>query len=602
MSTKEYYSCNLNGLFSGKLFVIPKIQRYYAWEKQQLQEMWWDINSIPEKQPHPMQQIILKEKQTDLLISSSLNTLKTYDVVDGQQRLTTIVILLKVITMFDEMRPYRSIINHQFFLTGIHNSSNSVCRLTLLPDLHTTFLDMLTNENNVYEKRKVQTVIRSQRYLRATFDFFKAKLIAVKQNNVQNFVPTLINLYQIVTERLHFQCCILDEEVSIGRMFEIMNSRGVALLNLEKLKNKFMDLSDRMGDKQLTQKIEKVWETIYKETARTELDSDGSLDQYLHATWQSIHSQLVCNKANLYTEISQYFTRTVEQSRLSENISHFLDVMLCNLHLYCNIYHPFREDSYEGYYKQYELIVYSIKLHRIGKSSISRFLPLIMAINYKYRDQNSLLSLIKWCEVFMMRLFVFSKKKSDTGRNEMIKLAGKVYTGEKTISDVQIIMGEYIKKHGKNASITNYITSKTTDFYDEKVRDTTKYILIEYDYYLQQEQSVQDLMVIEWADVEIEHILPQVYDNCLYWTKVFGSASECKKHVNRLGNMTLSTKEANASYGSKSFPEKKLSNPGYSTSTMLIETRLCMYDDWGSDEIENRQQEMAEFAKIRWNW
>jgi len=184
----------------------------------------------------------------------------------------------------------------------------------------------------------------------------------------------------------------------------------------------------------------------------------------------------------------------------------------------------------------------------------------------------------------------------------MIKLAGKVYTGEKTISDVQIIMGEYIKKHGKNASITNYITSKTTDFYDEKVRDTTKYILIEYDYYLQQEQSVQDLMVIEWADVEIEHILPQVYDNCLYWTKVFGSASECKKHVNRLGNMTLSTKEANASYGSKSFPEKKLSNPGYSTSTMLIETRLCMYDDWGSDEIENRQQEMAEFAKIRWNW
>lgn len=86
---------NLLELFNGKIFRIPDYQRGYAWEEKQLQELWDDVEEIPEEngefKKHYTGTIYLEEIAAHEN-EKWLSGVRFYDVVDGQQRLTTISI------------------------------------------------------------------------------------------------------------------------------------------------------------------------------------------------------------------------------------------------------------------------------------------------------------------------------------------------------------------------------------------------------------------------------------------------------------------------------------------------------------------------------
>ena len=88
---------NLLELFNGKIFRIPDFQRGYAWEEKQLQELWDDVEEIPEEngefKKHYTGTIYLEEIAAHEN-EKWLSAVKFYDVVDGQQRLTTISIII----------------------------------------------------------------------------------------------------------------------------------------------------------------------------------------------------------------------------------------------------------------------------------------------------------------------------------------------------------------------------------------------------------------------------------------------------------------------------------------------------------------------------
>ena len=87
---------NLNGMLIGhQIFDIPVYQRSYAWERKNLEDLWEDLYYMDPSKKHYFGTMLLKD--SGKTAQTALATLKRFDVIDGQQRLTTILILLREI-------------------------------------------------------------------------------------------------------------------------------------------------------------------------------------------------------------------------------------------------------------------------------------------------------------------------------------------------------------------------------------------------------------------------------------------------------------------------------------------------------------------------
>ncbi len=87
---------DLNGLLGGsRLFDIPVYQRSYAWEKKNLQDIWEDLYYLDASKDHYFGTALLKDSGNTT--EEGFNEFKRFDIIDGQQRLTTVLILLREI-------------------------------------------------------------------------------------------------------------------------------------------------------------------------------------------------------------------------------------------------------------------------------------------------------------------------------------------------------------------------------------------------------------------------------------------------------------------------------------------------------------------------
>ena len=95
---------SLDSLFEKKIFRIPDYQRGYAWQKEQLKAFWEDLINLSSNRPHytgvltlkqvPDRDIVTNCKESWLVVHQSYHV---YQVVDGQQRLTTFIIILQAL-------------------------------------------------------------------------------------------------------------------------------------------------------------------------------------------------------------------------------------------------------------------------------------------------------------------------------------------------------------------------------------------------------------------------------------------------------------------------------------------------------------------------
>lgn len=87
---------NLNEMLVGnKIYDIPVYQRSYAWEQENLEDLWEDLYYLDISKQHYFGTVLIKD--SGKTAQAALTTLKRFDVIDGQQRLTTVLILLREI-------------------------------------------------------------------------------------------------------------------------------------------------------------------------------------------------------------------------------------------------------------------------------------------------------------------------------------------------------------------------------------------------------------------------------------------------------------------------------------------------------------------------
>ena len=669
MSGRDYVkNLNFKELMWGKIMRIPRNQRPYAWEKKHLEQFWNDINCIPDNVNYFMSNIIIKEDETfEDEITNRLDTLKSFTVVDGQQRITTIIILLLIIRKYISNESYKNAIFNDYIISNVEKSNNNnqlnnfhqiysnglfgAFRLCLNKDMHPFFASIINcylNETEIsnldpriiaHKKIKYACIFLDsklqQRRSIETDDAISMKLDEIKNGNIGDhsnieFQDYLKQLLLKVIQRLYFSTYFADKNTNIGILFEASNCRGRQLTNLENIKNKFLYISNIFNDAPITNKIDDTWSYIYTQFNDSGLTDYHNEDQFLHSLWQSTHTTIVATKYNLYDQMCTQFNITVDKNKLLLFMDTYLNLMNTGVTFFCNIYSPFREDSFcnEESSTQVKLRNASIRIHRLGVLGI--FIPLLLAANVKDVSLNKsrLLNLMEACEKYVMMVFCISNRKSNTGKPEIARMGGKLYNDQITIEDSICQLRAIARKYCNIGIMKSFFLSRHRNFYEDWAY--TKYLLIEYEMHLRRlktsytnskrninkspyfnnnnnnsRDSVQDDELNEdlndFKELTIEHIIPQTYVNCNYWIKHFSSEKICEKYIHRLGNLSICKPNWNASYGSKSFTEKRDSTPyGYSSSELLTERELCKYSVWNPDSVDKRQETIANWAISNW--
>lgn len=223
----------IQDFFNRKFFEIPKYQRGYAWNKQNVRDLFFDIQEAEEASSnHFIGTIVL---------SKSKNNDRLFFVVDGQQRIATITMIINSIVK-------RLNKNDSSFYERFYIKENNQYRLKLLGKEEQFFLKLLKGRSTMVPNNK------SQRLLLESYDEIEENVKKSKQP--KKLLEQIENL-----EVLEF---IEDSEGDAIRIFQTVNDRGKPLSNMEKAKSLLVYFSNRYLNKKLDDEINNAFGEIFE--------------------------------------------------------------------------------------------------------------------------------------------------------------------------------------------------------------------------------------------------------------------------------------------------------------------------------------------------
>ena len=248
---------------NGRRYSIPPFQRDYSWEESQLEELWQDIEQMLTTQmQHFMGYLVF---QTD--------DNKAFHIIDGQQRLTTIsLLILAALHAFQQMiKNDNDKENNEKRLTSYHQNyfgvldtvtlQNSL-KLELNRHNNSHFIDMIEQ----YDVAKTRGMISTNRKLNKAFEFFQKKLKSYLNGE------DLAALINKITDGLMFTTITVQDDLNAYLVFETLNTRGVHLSAPDLFKNYLLSTMSKgpHGTDSHIHDFEEEWAEIVEQLGATD--------------------------------------------------------------------------------------------------------------------------------------------------------------------------------------------------------------------------------------------------------------------------------------------------------------------------------------------
>ena len=599
---------NLNELFNTKIFRIPDYQRGYAWEDKQLTELWDDLDEISsnnnELKKHYTGTIYLEETQRNKN-EEWLSDVKFYDVVDGQQRLTTISILLHELLKATEVgyvEKKKEKLSETFISETNISGESKVYKFSYSSTnknhnflLHSIFEDksivLSPNYHNHYTKN-----------LLSAKEFFSSRISQLndEERNI---------LFKKITTALQFDVRTIEKDLDVQAVFETMNNRGKSLSTLEKLKNRLIYLTEKLSnpneDKRILRtKINEAWGKIYTSLAQNPesiLDEDIFLSAHLSLFRKPKEStfsekiaeekvfQMFCNKPEKY-DLDE-FGKEKEEPISYNKIDNYIIQLSELAPIWFNIHNT------------KSTLIKRILIQNSNKE-IKIFLSSIL---YKYDNIDEIEKVFSNLEKILFRNRVPGIGVMD--ERTTASWARDIYNDEDTIESINE------KQEGliNNTVVTsNLIQSfKYLFTYQRGAKGfhrwgNLKYFLFEYEDFLKEKaKETNDKVTLDdFFETTIEHVIPQsFYDN---WKETVENIVEPlteddkreqahKVLINTIGNLTILKNGKNSSLGKKGWFEKQTR---YKTGS-YNEIAIANYANWEKSNLAERGSEMLKFLESK---
>ena len=267
MSTLPFVSASQAGaLISNYRFKIPSFQREYSWSRDKVNDFWEDLVSGVESENYFLGLVILTAQDGVM------------NVVDGQQRLVTLVLLAKAIKNKAKKinrNALADLIESTFLRFIDYSSDDKSSRISFADsDDNNTFQSILGNEEESAIDASDLKEDSPSRLMIEAFDHLVKMLNEYLQDDETAF-KLIGKLAEFIMERLHFAVFVHSDESSAYRIFEVINIRGLDLTTADLLKNYVLREASK-GDEE---RQYNEWQRISKEFSSR--SSGGNFVQYI---------------------------------------------------------------------------------------------------------------------------------------------------------------------------------------------------------------------------------------------------------------------------------------------------------------------------------
>lgn len=546
---------------NGLTYRIPRFQRDYSWTSEEWEDLWADIMDAlsGSDAAHYMGYLVLQSSDD-----------KTFDVIDGQQRLTTLTLIVLAV-----LKNIQRLID-----TGNEPDANKQ-RLDQIRQTYIGYLDPVTlisrpkltlnrNNDNYFQTFLLplghlpQRGFRaSEHLLRKAFEWFDKQVASWLKKNSGDEGKRLAQMTESLSDRLFFTVITVTDELNAYKVFETLNARGVRLSSTDLLKNYLFSVLDRGGetDHEL-RNLEDRWESIVGR-----LQSENFPD-FLRVHWNSRHN--FSRQADLFKSIRV-------QVRDSAAVFALLRDMEEDLDAYLALSSPEASDWSNDDKK----LAGVLKTFRVRQPY-----PLLLAAR-RSLDVADFTGLLRATMVISLRYNVIGANSTGEQERAYNTAANGIAKGDlRQLADVLNAMRSiYVDDQLFRAAFSEK-TIRTTDSRNNRV---VKFILCS----LEKHLSQQDYDFSSDA-FNIEHVLPQnAPDGWGNFTN-----EEADAMVYRLGNMTLLQTSTNRDLGTVEYGERRAA---YQQSGFSITQKLGNdHAEWTPEQVAARQNWMALQATAIW--
>lgn len=600
----------LPGLFANKCFRIPNYQRGYAWGESQLNDLWDDIMDIQKNgatyRPHYTGAITLQQIDVNDLTPAekklSSTGMEYYNVVDGQQRLTTIVIMLNALK--NKVTTGKKQLINNYIVTN-----NNVCRFIYSDtngNSYRFFMKNIIGETNILPF--TPTIYTAN--LEFASSFFDKSFSALKPKELKEFQEKLLTA-------LVFDTKYIQDNLDVQAVFETMNNRGKPLTTLEKLKNRLLYMTSKFDPvsvdiKQLSDDINDSWGLIYETLGKNKdflLSEDEFLSAYLtllrepadYSFSESLAEtkvfQMFCNHATKYDlSMARQHDPSIKEPVVDNNKIHFFVSDIANYvgHWY-DVYFPDLSTS-RGLHLQKIQYLNGSKETRLFLAELlmqAKTQPALVDECLKMVEKVLFKNALPGVSILDERRFATRARDLHKGDLNLVELKNELESLLLQQIDVQSLIGGF-----------RYLFTKVRCNIGFHRWGALKFFLMEYEEHLQG----RGLPHVGWEnyyDIQIEHVMPRTWST--YWGNEMNNylnahsslnVDEIERAknilVNTLGNLTVIQDIKNAGIGNNPWATKRGAYLNGSYSEVEIATNTS-WDPWEHDSIKARGEKMLDF-------
>ena len=524
-----------------KQYILPLFQRSYSWDKKEWDILWEDLYELSEIE-NPRSHFI--GSIVNMPTTSVPEGVSKYMLIDGQQRITTVFIILSL------LRDLANQNEDQEFAEEINN--------TLLVNPYKKGNDYFKLMPTQIDRDEFQKLIQNQldgcdSQIKKAYTYFENKL---KRNPIDKNL-----LKKLITNYLSIVSIVLDNDDNPYLVFESLNAKGRPLTQADLIKNYFFM---RIHIDQQNEVYTRFWQPM-------ETRLGDRLTDYIR------HYLMMDGSIVKQNDVYHSLKEKVDQNNAIQYLKDLSDTSI----YYQKLIFP--ENESDNQIKKF--------LFRLNRIEVTTAYPLLLNF-YKSFVMHSISSsqftdLLKLLENYLIRRFV-----SGLPTNQLNKVFPTVIISlnsnyqNRYVDGIKTIFPT--KGYPKNSTFRKSILeSKLYGGGDRSIK--TKLILESI------EESFAHREVVPFTNLTIEHVMPQTLSE--WWQNYLGDEWEIiyELHLHNIGNLTITGYNSELS-NDDFYSKKKL----YADSHLEINKYFSAVEDWKKTDIERRAKTLAEIMINIW--
>ena len=538
-------------------YFIPSYQRPYAWTEEEAGILFDDLYDF------------YKTVVDDNYFLGSIVLIKEEDkprsdVIDGQQRLTTLTILLAALTSYfdgDLRNDYLDYLKEPGRISqGIPYRPRLCLRLKDQPFfekyIQDVQLDELTNINPTILPNEAQRHIQTN-----------CKILLEKIDKAFKSVDEIKAFGSFLVQRCFIVAVYTPSQQSAFRVFSVMNSRGLDLLPTDIIKADIM--GNILPEKQQEIYTDK-WENLEVQTSRT-----GFNDLFGHVRMIFVKAKA---KRTVLEEFREFVLPTVSSGEeLIDNV----------LTPYADSYCEIKDSHYNSNKNVSEVNDYLFWLNRIDNSD---WMPsAILFLAQQRNEPDYVLWFFKKLERLAAYLNITSKdinKRIERYSKILSEIEAGTHSMQAPLKIVELTDGE--KKE--------FLETLDGNIYGLTAR-RRNYVILRLDSFVSCGGASYDSRILT-----IEHVLPQTVDPKSNWAKLWPNEDDRNIWLNKIANLVPLTRRHNSQAQNYDFDVKKTSyfTGKNGTTSYALTTQVLGEQDWGKSVVAARQHNLLNEFKNNW--